>query len=175
MKIIANLIPPQFVPSVEEILNSNLLCTISSIGGRGEPHSKTAYFAADDSLDVIILTQPSTRHGQNVQVDKRVSLTIFDSSQVWGQPHKGLQLSGVCSQVPDLENPAAFECYASKHPALLELASSSDVMLRDLESRFFRVNVGAIRLIDEARFGEETHFDMTVDPANAEGDSGNAK
>jgi uncharacterized protein YhbP (UPF0306 family) len=138
------------------ILDATPLCTIATVNPDGTAHANTAYFATDDMLNLYILSSPKTQHSDNVAARPRVSITIFDSSQAWGEPHAGVQIVGVCTQVARHAQSTVFTTYAARFPALRELAASSDKMLERLESRFYGITVERVRLIDEHRYGAET-------------------
>lgn len=163
MKIRASLLDAnpelaKFSESIIKILEANTLCTLATINKNGTPHANTAYYAVDSDLNIYLLTEPSTQHSQNIARNKNLAMTIFESKQPWGKPHRGLQLGGVCGQVSAKDQEKVFTVYATKHPELLNLVRTSSRLLKELESRFYMVNTTWIKLIDEQKYGMETHF-----------------
>lgn len=152
----------QFSSSIIDVLDANRLCSMATVGPTGAAHANIAYFAADRHLNLFVLTRRTTRHSRHVESNPTVAVTVFDSRQIWNQPHLGLQLFGRCTRVPEGSSAAAFSVYSAKHPDLLGLAKSSDDMLSRLESRFYLIDVRAIHIVDEARFGDDTGFTIEI-------------
>jgi uncharacterized protein YhbP (UPF0306 family) len=148
--------------SIQSILKQNLLCSLASINSDSSPHINTAYFSILNNWSLIILTQPTTIHGKNLRSNDRVALSIFDSTQPWGEPHCGLQLDGTCKLVSDEGSAAAFSSYSRRFPQFLKLCSTVTEMLSTLESRFYVVKIERVKLIDEVAYGEETHFEVDL-------------
>jgi len=152
----------KYAQSINKILDANSLCTLATVDSKGNPHANTAYFAVDSYLNIYLLTQPSTQHGKNIERNHQVAITIFESNQPWGKPHRGLQLGGICKKVGQKEQGAVFHIYSTKHPELLNLVKTSSDMAKELESRFYGIKVTWLKLIDEAKYGMETHFFIKI-------------
>jgi uncharacterized protein YhbP (UPF0306 family) len=168
----------RLAPSLMDILDSNKLCSLATVSADGSPHANAVYYASDSDLTLYMLTPPSTRHGNNVVRNPGVAVTIFDSRQPWGEPHRGLQLIGSCHQLADQEQDRAFSIYAERHPELRELALSGEDLLTKLESRFYAVDVALFTLIDEPRYGLERSFTVHIQRPTAgsfERGSGNTR
>ena len=151
-----------YAVSIQRILEQNFLCSLATVNADSSPHINTAYFSILNNSSLIILTQPTTVHGRNLRSNNRVALSIFDSSQPWGEPHRGLQLDGICELVSDQNGAAAFGSYSRRHPQFLKLCSTVTEMLCTLKSRFYVVKIERVKLIDEAEYGEETQFEIDM-------------
>jgi uncharacterized protein YhbP (UPF0306 family) len=152
----------RLMESVRAILKENILCSMATKNSDGTPHASVAYYCLDADLSLYLLTQPSTRHSRNIENMPSVALTVFDTSQRWGKPHKGLQIFGSCSRVADEESQPAFDLYSERFPEFSSLVSTAAQMMLKLESRFYRIDPTTIRVIDEGAYGEETHFDIAL-------------
>ena len=89
-------------------------------------------------------------------------MTVFDSHQPWGAPHRGLQLFGVAKLTTSSDHDRAFAIYADRHTELLQLAATSQNLLTGLESRLYEVTVSRLKLIDEVANGPETTVTLEV-------------
>lgn len=152
----------KFSKSIFEVLEDNTLLTLATVNKDGTPHVNTAYFTFDQNINLYIWTEPSTKHSHNVEKNPSVAVTIFDSREPWGKPHKGLQVFGVCKQLDAKEQEYAFVLYLKRFPKLQELAETSDDITNKFVSRFYKIRVDIIKLIDERRYGVETHFVIKI-------------
>jgi len=151
-----------FASQVDAILTDNSLCTLATANEDGSPHVNTAYYAHDGQLHLYILTPPSTVHAKNLESRPAVALSVFRSDQGWGSPHRGLQLFGAAAPVGEDEHRRVFDCYSTKHPALLDLAPDAERMLEELESRFYDVQIKSLKIVDEAANGSESLISIHV-------------
>ena len=149
--------------SLTDILNENKLCTIATVNHDGTPHAKTSYFAVDDDLHIYILTPPASRSGQNVTQNPNVSITVFDSRQEWGSPHRGAQLFGSCYQAYGKELEESFMVYTARFPQMTNLAETIDDLTLNLESRLYVIYLSSAHVIDEPRYGPETSFTVQIE------------
>src|SRR6266487_3811901 len=134
--------------SLARLLAANKLCSIATLGENREVHINTAFFGFGDDLDLYFLSNPSSVHCQNLR-HSQVAIAVFDSHQLWGAAHEGLQLFGNCALAEGIEEKTARELYSSRFPTYVEL--------RDRLSHlcFYRFTTAAVKVLDENEFGEE--------------------
>jgi hypothetical protein len=77
-----------------DLLDASTLCAISTVSPQGRPHVNTAYFAWDDDLRLAWLSDPRARHSRNIGPRGAAAVVVYDSSQRWGGPDRGIQLFG---------------------------------------------------------------------------------
>jgi uncharacterized protein YhbP (UPF0306 family) len=135
--------------SVARLLAANKLCSIATQRENREVHINTAFFAFGDDLDLHFLSNPASVHCQNLISSPQVAIAVFDSHQIWGAAHKGLQLFGICALAAGIEEKIARELYSSRFPLFMEFRD------RLSHLRFYRFTTAAVRLLDEDEFGEE--------------------
>ena len=135
--------------SVARLLADNKLCSIATQRENGEVHINTAFFAFGDDLDLYFLSNPASVHCQNLIRSRQVAIAVFDSHQVWGTAHRGLQLFGICTLAADIEEKIARELYSSRFPPYVELRD------RLSHLRFYSFTTTAVKVLDEDEFGEE--------------------
>ncbi len=135
--------------SIARLLAANKLCSIATQRENGEVHINTAFFAFGDDLDLYFLSNPASVHCQNLIRSRQVAIAVFDSHQIWGTAHKGLQLFGICALATGIEEKIARELYSSRFPLYMELRD------RLSHLRFYRFTTAAVKVLDEDEFGEE--------------------
>jgi uncharacterized protein YhbP (UPF0306 family) len=135
--------------SVIRLLAANTLCSIATRQENREAHINTAFFAFDDDLDLCFLSNPASGHCQNLSRTPQVAIAVFDSHQIWGAKHEGLQLFGTCELAAGIKEKTAREVYSNRFPQY--------IVLRDKLShlRFYVFITLSAKILDEAEFGEE--------------------
>src|SRR5919109_5536638 len=78
----------------EELLEASTLCAISTVGPRAHAYVNTAYFAWAPDLRIIWLSDPGAQHSRNLRANGSAAVAVFDSSQTWGNPDRGIQVFG---------------------------------------------------------------------------------
>ncbi len=61
--------------SVADILEDSPLCSMATIGPRGQAHINTAYFAYSPRLEVFFLSDPTSLHCRNVARNPAMAMT----------------------------------------------------------------------------------------------------
>ena len=78
----------------EELLQASTLCAISTVSPGARAHVNTAYFAWTPDLLIVWFSEPRARHSRNLRANASAAIAVFDSSQSWGKPDRGIQLFG---------------------------------------------------------------------------------
>jgi uncharacterized protein YhbP (UPF0306 family) len=78
----------------EDLLEASTLCAIATVTPSGRAHVNTAYFAWADDLRIVWLSEPRARHSRNLGSNPSAAVSVFDSSQTWGEADRGIQLFG---------------------------------------------------------------------------------
>lgn len=88
--------------NIQEFVKSHGILTLATVSGK-QPWVATVYYAADDHMNLIILTDPDSRHGKEMAKNPRVAFSIYDSQQPNSAPVKiGIQGTGTISPVKGL-------------------------------------------------------------------------
>lgn len=78
----------------KELLDASTLCAISTVGPRGRAYVNTAYFAWAPDLRIVWLSEPGAQHSRNLRTHPSAAVAVYDSSQTWGKPDRGIQVFG---------------------------------------------------------------------------------
>ena len=152
--------------SVARILAANPLCSMATRNEAGRVHINTAFFCFDRDLVLYFLSHPESVHGRNLSRVPQVAIAVFDSHQLWGDPHTGLQLFGTGALADPDASSQARQLYAARFPRYQEvlLAPSdgqpSSSTFRGL--KFHRFVPQRVQILDEWEFGEEVFIAATV-------------
>ncbi len=125
-----------------QLLDASRLCAIATIGPRGSAHVNTAYFAWTPTLEIVWLSEPGARHSRNLRTTSSAAIAVYDSTQTWGGPDRGIQLFGTAGEVGDAGTTRVAEIYARRFP------DSRDAELGAY--RFYVFSPRRVKLFDEA-------------------------
>jgi uncharacterized protein YhbP (UPF0306 family) len=96
------------------LLDASTLCAISSVSPQGRPHVNTAYFAWSEELELVWLSERRATHSRNIRANPAVAIAVYDSSQTWGNPDRGIQLFG---EAREMEEPSEAQAvYGGRFP-----------------------------------------------------------
>ncbi|HMI98524.1 MAG TPA: pyridoxamine 5'-phosphate oxidase family protein [Gaiellaceae bacterium] len=128
-----------------KLLNASPLCAIATVASEGRAHVNTAYFAWSPQFDLVWLSEPRAKHSRNVRANDTAAVAVYDSSQVWGKPDRGIQLFGSAHEADGADVQDAEALYAKRFP---------DYRTSDLSAyRFYRFCPRRLKLFDERVLG----------------------
>jgi nitroimidazol reductase NimA-like FMN-containing flavoprotein (pyridoxamine 5'-phosphate oxidase superfamily) len=147
--------------SVAEILSATDLCSIATVSPDSKPHIATAFFAFDQNFNLYIATSPETDHGQHLEEDPSIAVSIYSSEQSQTGDKRGLQIFGEVErlEIGTEECREAHSVYVERFESWKEFAAEpSD--LKDLDSCIYRIEPDRIKVFDEESFGKETWINL---------------
>jgi len=116
---------------VSAFLAAQTTLSLATTNADGAPHVCDVFFAHDENLAIYFLSDPKTRHLQNLQRDARVSATVHATTRGWEQI-RGVQIAGEARRVDETERARAYELYARKYPFVKQWLPSADMLGRAL-------------------------------------------
>lgn len=145
--------------------------TLATMGPDGAPQAAAVFYAADEALNLVFLSSPSSRHCQNLLRQPRVAATVHADGQAW-QAIQGLQIEGAAHQVEDTGELAyALRVYAGRFEFMRGLLAGAGeagpAALRGpvASSRLYVLRPSWIRLIDNVQgFGHRE--ELMIMPGN---------
>ena len=101
--------------------------TLATANADGSPHACDLFYAyADEAF--YFLSDPKTRHAQNLAREPRVSATIHGAARGW-QDIRGIQMEGTAARVDDgAERARAFAQYLARYAFVREFLPSIEVL-----------------------------------------------
>jgi uncharacterized protein YhbP (UPF0306 family) len=142
---------PRLSDAARRLLDASTLCAISTVAEDGRAHVNTAYFAWSPELDVVWLSEPHAKHSRNIRRSESVALAVFDSTQTWGRPDRGIQLFGSAHEAQD---DRAETVYAARFAAYRRRSFGA--------YRFYVLRPRRVKLFDERELGAATFVTARV-------------
>lgn len=129
----------------QDLLDASTLCAIATMTPAGSPYVNTAYFAWARDFRLFWLSHPDATHSRNIQTTGTAALAVYDSTQTWGKPDRGIQVFGAgCEATGSVADDAA-SVYARRF---------ADYHDRDFGAyRFYVVTPERMKLFDERELG----------------------
>ncbi len=149
------------------ILQGNVLCSMATVTAGGRSHINTAYFCYSTSLELYFLSAPYSLHAKNLANNHSLAMTVFDSSQTWGKPNRGIQLFGTCRQARGHEAQRAERLYAKRFRNYARwMAATGAAGKRAVDQlrsyRFYRFLPSRVKILDEREFGGAVFVVATI-------------
>ncbi len=148
--------------AVRDFLAAHNTLTLATTNADGAPHACDLFYAyADDAF--FFLSDPKTRHIQNLAREPRVSATIHGAARGW-QDVRGVQIDGTAARVDDrAERARAFAQYLVKYAFVREFLPSVEMLGRAHEIfgvvDVFKLTPRWLRWIDNAEaFGYKAEY-----------------
>jgi uncharacterized protein YhbP (UPF0306 family) len=137
------------------LLEASPLCAIATVTRNGHAYINTAYFAASPELQLVWLSEPDATHSRNIKETRTAAVAVYDSTQTWGKPDRGIQLFGAAHQATDAEARRAEALYAGRFP---------DLDVQNFAAyRFYVFRPGRVKLFDEDDLGSGRFIVAAVD------------
>jgi uncharacterized protein YhbP (UPF0306 family) len=140
--------PARMERTARSLLDASTLCAIATVGADTRAYANTAYFAWSPELDLVWMSEPGATHSRKIRANGSVAIAVYDSTQTWGEPDRGIQLFG---SARDLEGAVADEAEAlySKRFAGYDRGDFRAY-------RFYRFRPRRLKLFDERELGPGT-------------------
>jgi uncharacterized protein YhbP (UPF0306 family) len=128
-----------------ELLDASSLCAVATVSPRAMPHVSAVYVAWNRAFESCWLSDVSARHSRNIQARPGVAITVYDSSQIWGRPDRGIQLVGSARRLTAADSTQAESLYAARFERYLhaDVAGYS----------FYGFRAERLKVFDESVFG----------------------
>jgi uncharacterized protein YhbP (UPF0306 family) len=129
---------------LRKLLEASTLCAIATVSG-SRAHINTAYFAWSEEFHLVWVSEPRARHSQNLRQRRTAAIAVFDSTQVWGKPDRGVQLFGSAGEPRGRAAERARDVYAGRFREYDAAAFSA--------YRVYEFRPQRLKLFDETEFG----------------------
>jgi uncharacterized protein YhbP (UPF0306 family) len=137
--------PAHLIELTGELLDASMLCAIATVSSGGHAYVSTAYFAWSDKFDLVWLSEPRATHSRNLRFRSATAVSVYDSTQSWSDPDRGIQLFGAAREVVGAAAREAAHIYANRFPDYRGLESG------DYHFYLFRPN--RLKLTNEQALG----------------------
>ena len=142
--------------AARQLLAASTLCAIATVTPSGRAYVNTAYFAWTRDYDIVWLSAPRAQHSKNIRKNDSVAVAVYESSQTWGEPDRGIQLFGSAHEARGEEAEHGETIYAQRFPETDEA---------DLTAyRLYLFRPRHLKLFDENAFGAGTFVTARIAP-----------
>lgn len=150
-RVVKRVSEERLLQSLFRILQETVLCSMATVNGLNRAYINTAYFSYSQDLVLYFLSHRRAVHCRNLVANPSMAMTVFDSSQAWGNPDRGLQLFGNCQEAQGRQITKAERVYSER---FLEYARQFALPASRLRSyRFYRLVPRRVKVFDEREFG----------------------
>ena len=142
-----------YVKRAKDIINNNSYMVVSTADKNAVPWGAPVFFANDKKYSkVYFISAIDSRHAENIEVNPKVSLAIFDSNSPIGVS-EGVQIEGTASSVGKAEIDEATKTYSARLSAKAEAPEKYDpkLYLPPSEFRFFKIQLDCVYVTGEDR------------------------
>ena len=125
--------------------------TLATSGSEG-PWATGVYFACD-GLTLYFLSDPASRHCQDIAANPRVAAAIHEDYKDWREI-RGIQLEGTAEPVMATADRArAWEVYLAKFPFVRQfrVGDALEIMGRAIRSQFYRIVPTRVLYLDNRK------------------------
>jgi uncharacterized protein YhbP (UPF0306 family) len=129
---------------------------LATVDADGQPWASTVFYV-NVGTDLYFLSEPKTRHSQNILAHQRVAGTINEDYRDW-QQIKGIQLEGQAAEVSGkLELARALGAYLAKYPFVKQFLSPGQLLTgvkiagKSFDIRLWRLRPQRLYYLDNAR------------------------
>ncbi len=130
--------------------------SLATVGADGRPWAATVFYA-NVGTDLYFLSEPKTRHSQNILASGCVAATVNEDYRDW-QQIKGVQLEGRAEEVGGkLELARALGAYLSKYPFVKQFLAPGQLLQgmkiagKSFDIRLWRLRPERLYYLDNAR------------------------
>jgi len=110
------------------------------------PWAASVYYLVDDNFNFYFVSDPATKHCQNIAKNSKVSITVADSSQKSTDTKVGFAARGIAKKLTNVaEVKGVIEAWNKRGfvPITYKL------MMKAWKSRFYKIKLTHIQLFDE--------------------------
>jgi uncharacterized protein YhbP (UPF0306 family) len=131
--------------TARRLLDASALCAIATVAPDGRAHLNTAYFAWSLEFELVWMSDPGAKHSRNIRTNDTIAIAVYDSTQTWGEPDRGIQLFGSARQAERADAEDAEAIYAKRF---------ADYRQTDFDAyRFYLFRPRRLKLFDERDLG----------------------
>ena len=139
--------------------------TLATTSGK-QPWVSTVYYAVDEQMNLIVLTDPSSRHGKEMAKNPQVAFSIYDSQQPNSATVKiGIQGTGVISPIKGLTaNTKALLAWHKANPGKEKDITLEDVIKTITDARMYQITPQFLKHFDKSLYGTHCYGNLILNP-----------
>lgn len=144
---------PKVFESLLGVLSRTTLCSLATIGPGRTAHSCHVYFAFSRELHLYFLSDPNSAHCRHLTTNPSMAVSVYDSTQTWGGPDRGVALWGICRETRGKGSAWAEDVYGRRFKAYAKWRAGLNSDDEATTWRFYRFVAARVKAFDETKFG----------------------
>ncbi|MCR4275503.1 MAG: pyridoxamine 5'-phosphate oxidase family protein [Candidatus Wolfebacteria bacterium] len=137
-----------------DYLKSQNLMFLSTFGN--EISSCPVYYAIDKDFNIYFISEPESKHCQNIKINNQVACSIADSRQTVKDKKIGVQLRGEAQEVSGSDKlEAVLNLWNSTNPGIESIISINNFKNKSINSKAYKIVPEEIKFFNEELYGEE--------------------
>jgi len=149
----------EIIKSVESILSKNKLMSLST-SSNNLLCICTLFFAYDKDFNLYFWSEKTTIHSLNIQKNKKVAVSIADSSQSFGSILEGLKIYGKAELIENKDLLKGGALYIKRFSKVKAWIAKVSDLNSKFNSRMDKVKPKKIIVLDEKKFGKEEYKEL---------------
>jgi uncharacterized protein YhbP (UPF0306 family) len=138
-------------------LRKQQVVTVAVVEPEGTAHAAALFYAVDDELNLYVLTEPASRHGQAMARTGLVAGTIQRDRQEW-QWIQGVQFRGRCRRLTGAARERGWNLFAARFPFVQHLSAAGLAQALG-KTALWQIEPAWMRLINNRRgFGRKEEW-----------------
>jgi len=138
----------QIKTDIFDFVRSNRAMSLATNTATG-PWVCTVFYGTDKDLNLYIVTDPDSEHGQALKKSDKVAFNIFDSHQTVVDQKKGIQGRGVCQKVTGLINVVKGLTFWQKGNPGAEKKVTMETIKKFADTRIFKITPTYLKFFNE--------------------------
>jgi len=149
-------IQDQIQSDIFAFLKSQGVMTLATQSVTG-PWVATLYFGIDDHMDLYILTDPNSIHGQHIAQNPQVAFNIFDSHQKITNPKLGVQGRGNITLIKGIAaNTRALMLWHRQNPGIEKNITIKDVK-KYADTKLYKITPSYLKFFNKVLYAPEEY------------------
>lgn len=128
-----------------------------------KPWACTVYYGVGEQMTLYVVTDPRSRHGQQIRKNSLVAFTIFDSNQKITGPKQGVQGTGTIQIITG--RPEAITGLSLWHKAnrgLENRITVDNVMKKSSDTRVYKISPTFLKYFNKQLYGSKEYAEIEI-------------
>jgi uncharacterized protein YhbP (UPF0306 family) len=137
-----------------EYLRSKKLMTVATYGD--DVWAASVYYTIDNDFSLHFLSDPDSKHVQDLHKNRSVACTIADSRQEAADKKMGVQLKGTAEEVTGMDRlMPIMDMWHAVNPGMESVLSIDTIRGKVVDSAIYKITPQYIKFFNEELYGAE--------------------
>ena len=142
---------------IAEYVKANGIMTLATVKNN-EPWVCTLYYGTDEELNLFVVTDPNSIHGQQIRDGSVVAFNIFDSHQPITKLKKGVQGKGQIKKLTYLaEITKGLWLWHKANTGVEEKITVKDILKKLTDTKVYKIKPTYLKFFNKELYGKEQY------------------